>query len=86
VYYEGYCDPEIEEYALSNSYDLYLLTGVDVPWVADDLRDKPGEREEMFALFKAALEQYTRTFVILNGPQERRLKEAIYHIDKLLVR
>ncbi|MDM9631345.1 ATP-binding protein [Robiginitalea aurantiaca] len=86
VYYEGYCDPEIEKFALSNTYDLYLLTSTDVPWVADDLRDKPGEREEMFTLFKAALEYYNRSFIILKGSHEKRLEEAAYHIDKLLSR
>lgn len=83
AYYNGYCDPEIEKYALSNQYDLYLLTGIDVPWVPDDLRDKPGEREEMFALFKTALQHYNRRFVILKGQREKRLADAIYHIDKL---
>lgn len=86
AYYDGYCDPEIEKFALSNTYDLYLLTGIDVPWVADDLRDKPGEREEMLVLFKAALEQYNRRFVILKGPREKRLSDAIWYIDKYLSR
>ena len=31
----------LEKYALENSYDLYLLTNIDIPWVKDDLRDKP---------------------------------------------
>jgi NadR type nicotinamide-nucleotide adenylyltransferase len=85
AYFEGFCDPAIEKYALENTYDLYLLTGIDVPWTADDLRDKPTEREEMFALFQAALERYSRRFVILNGSPEERLKKAIDYIDKLLI-
>jgi len=84
AYYDGYCDPEIEKYALRNTYDLYLLTGIDVPWVPDDLRDKPQEREEMFARFRSALELYNCSFVILRGSPEKRLEEAIYAIDKLL--
>ena len=84
AYYLGYCDPVLEKYALENQYALYFLTGIDVPWVADDLRDKPEEREEMFAYFKGALEKYNRSFVILNGSRERRLQHAIQHIDKLL--
>jgi nicotinamide riboside kinase len=84
AYYDGFCDPEIERYALQNTYDLYLLTGIDVPWVPDDLRDKPEEREEMFARFKSALELNKRSFIILRGSPEKRLEEAIYQIDKLL--
>jgi NadR type nicotinamide-nucleotide adenylyltransferase len=86
VYYDGFCDPEIERYALQNTYDLYLLTSIDVPWVPDDLRDKPEEREEMFTRFKSALEDTKRSFIILRGSPEKRLKEAIDHIDKLLTK
>jgi len=84
AYYLGYCDPVLEKYALENQYALYFLTEIDVPWEADDLRDKPGEREEMFAYFKKALETYNRRFVILKGSRDTRLKLAIEHIDKLL--
>ena len=84
AYYLGYCDPLLEKYALENQYDLYLLTGIDVPWEADDLRDKPGEREAMFAYFKAALEAHNRRFVILKGSRKVRLQTAIRHIDPLL--
>lgn len=84
AYYLGYCDPELEKYALANQYDLYLLTYIDTPWVKDDLRDKPDERERMFACFKEALVKYDRKFVILKGDKETRLSTAIKHIDKLL--
>ncbi|MEJ2583994.1 MAG: ATP-binding protein [Robiginitalea sp.] len=84
AYYLGYCDPELEKYALENQYDLYLLTGIDIPWEADDLRDKPGEREKMYAYFKKSLEKYKRRFVILKGSRATRLQLAIRHIDKIL--
>ena len=84
AYYVGSCDPVLEKYALENTYDLYLLTSVDIPWEKDDLRDKPDEREYMFNFFKASLEKYNRDFVILSGDKETRLKKAIYNIDKLL--
>ena len=84
AYYTGTCDPILEKYAIKNSYDLYFLTYVDTPWVADDLRDKPDERERMFAYFKEALEKYNRKFIILKGDKATRLATAIEHIDKLL--
>ena len=84
AYYVGHCDPILEEYALQNQYDLYLLTYIDVPWEKDDLRDKPGERERMFAYFKETLEKYERNFVTLKGDRERRLQAAIQHIEKLI--
>ncbi len=84
AYYVGHCDPILEEYALQNQYDLYLLTYIDVPWEKDDLRDKPGERERMFTYFKETLEKYERNFVTLKGDRERRLLAAIQHIQKLI--
>lgn len=84
AYYIGHCDPILEKYALANSYDLYLLTYIDVPWVGDDLRDKPNEREKMFDYFKDTLEKYDRNFVILKGDKKTRLQTAISHIDELL--
>ncbi|MEM1337655.1 MAG: ATP-binding protein [Bacteroidota bacterium] len=85
AYYLGYCDPLLEEFALRNQYDLYLLTFIDVPWVKDDLRDKPQERERMFVYFKETLEKYERNFVTLKGGKEKRLQTAIQHIEKLLL-
>jgi len=84
AYYTGECDPLLEKYALKNRYDLYLLTYIDTPWVKDDLRDKPDERERMFAYFREALEKYQRKFVILKGTKEERFARAIELIDNLL--
>jgi len=84
AYYIGDCDPILEKHALQNKYDLYFLTYIDIPWEADDLRDKPTEREEMFSYFKSTLEKYERNFIILKGNKKERLKIAIKHIDKLL--
>jgi len=84
AYYLGYCPPLLEKYAVENSYDLYLLTYIDIPWVHDDLRDKPDEREKMFLFFENSLKRYNRNFVILKGGRQKRFDTAVSHIDKLL--
>ncbi|MDX5584519.1 MAG: ATP-binding protein [Aureibaculum sp.] len=83
-YYGGTVDPLLEKAAAKNSYDLYLLTYVDTPWEADDLRDKPQERLEMFNAFEKALKKYDRPYILLKGDKKIRLKTAIKAIDKLL--
>lgn len=83
AYYLGECDPVLEQHALLNHYDLYLLTNIDIPWEKDDLRDKPDERERMFGYFKETLERYNRNFITLSGDKRTRLENAIKHIDKL---
>ncbi len=84
AYYLGSCDSELEKYALQNTYDLYLLTYIDVPWEKDDLRDKPDQRKKMFTYFKNALDENNRPYVIIKGTKEERLKMAIKEIDQLL--
>jgi len=86
IYFNDHCDPVLEANALSNEYDLYLLTGIDVPWEKDDLRDRPFDREALFDKFKAALEKYDRNFVILKGDRTTRLSQAITEIDQYLHR
>ena len=84
AYYLGYCDPILETYALQNSYDIYFLTYIDIPWEKDDLRDKPNDRERMFLYFKDTLERYNRNFIILKGDKKTRLRTARNYINQLL--
>jgi len=84
AYYNGTCDPVLDSYAQKNQYQLYLLTYIDTPWIADDLRDKPTERDKMFEVFHQALLTYHKPFVIIKGNKQQRLKLAIESINKLL--
>ena len=83
-YYGGFVDPYLDKAALDNQYDLYLLTYIDTPWEADDLRDKPEQRLEMFKAFENILIKYNRPYIFLKGDKQKRLKEAIEAIDRLL--
>ena len=74
IYY-GKCDPVIEKHALSHKYDYIFLTYIDTPWVADDLRDKPHEREEVFAFFKEFLEKKSIPFHLLKGNLDDRVEQ-----------
>ncbi|RKE98540.1 AAA family ATPase [Ichthyenterobacterium magnum] len=84
AYYSGTCNPILEKYALQNTYDLYFLTYIDTPWEADDLRDKPNERERMFKAFQDELIKQNRPYVLLKGDKQKRLEDAVKQIDELL--
>ncbi|WP_303318895.1 ATP-binding protein [Flavivirga abyssicola] len=84
AYYSGSCDPLIKKYALENTYDLYFLTYIDTPWEADDLRDKPEDREGMFKAFQNELIKSKKPYALLKGDKNQRLETAIKHINKLL--
>lgn len=84
AYYLGSCDPILEKYATENTYNLYFLTYIDTPWEADDLRDKPEQRQEMFKAFQNELIKQKRPYILLKGSKKERLNTAVKHIDKLL--
>jgi nicotinamide riboside kinase len=81
--YYNFCDPVLDKAATNHNYDLFFLTNVDVPWKADDLRDKPNNREQTFDVFKQTLIQHKKPFVILSGNETNRLEKAIAVIQDL---
>lgn len=83
-YYGGKTHPVLDKYAVNNKYDLYLLTNIDVPWEADDLRDRPLQRREMFNAFEKALIDYDRNYVVLAGNLQSRVDRAILEIDRII--
>lgn len=84
TYFDGWCDPRIVEANKENQYELYFLTDIDVPWIADDLRDRPNQRKEMFHYFKTALDNRKINYVKLSGTSSDRLKKATAYIDSIL--
>ncbi|MCH9660663.1 MAG: ATP-binding protein [Bacteroidetes bacterium] len=75
-YYDGFCPPEILRACDEIHYDYYFLTGVDAPWQADDLRDRPHDRPNMFRIFEEELQQHKLPYTVLEGTLEERLVKA----------
>ena len=84
AYYANFENPVLKTAAEKSRYDLYFLTDIDVPWEADDLRDKPKEREEMFEHFENALKKRGLPYVLISGNPQERLKKATAIVDGLL--
>lgn len=84
AYFDGYCEPMLLKHALKAHYDLYFLTYIDVPWVDDDLRDRPHQREQMFAKFKKPLDDYDKPYRILQGDLQERFVTAVKMIEELI--
>jgi HTH-type transcriptional regulator, transcriptional repressor of NAD biosynthesis genes len=53
-------------------YDLYFLFDIDVPWVADHLRDLGERRKEMFQTFEAELKNRQYPYHLVRGNWEYR--------------
>ncbi len=64
---------------------LYLLSDIDVPWMPDPQRNRGDRREEMQALFRAALESRGFSFVEVRGLDTDRLVMAEQAIRSLAV-
>ena len=74
-YYDD-CPQALVQAALAHRYDLMLLTAVDIPWVADDLRDSPHEREVISAFFEAMLDSHHIAFKKVGGNRIERVKDV----------
>lgn len=83
-FFFGAVPAALDEALRSHRYDLYLLTDIDVPWVADGIRDRPQHRDLMLAHFERLLRIAQHPFVKLSGDPERRLKRAIGAISERL--
>ena len=86
LYFNNFCDPVIDKYSKENKYDLYLLLDIDIPWVKDDLRDRPNEREMFFKNFKKVLVKNHKPYKLISGNLEERLKKSINFVDEILLR
>lgn len=81
-YYNGWCPTEIKEATGNMVYDLYFLTGIDIPWQKDDLRDRPLDRSTIFRSFENSLKARNLPFIVLKGTKEERLHQATAEIHK----
>lgn len=87
IYSEHYLSkipPELYELEEQIQYDHYFLFDIDVPWVADDLRDLGNEREQMFLKFKDALDRRSIPYTLVKGNWEEREQIITTYVDKLL--
>lgn len=80
----GTCDEVVTEIARNQDYDLYLLTDVDVPWVADQVRYAPNDREGFLYRCESALRREQRPFVKLSGDWDRRMQTAVNAVEQLM--
>lgn len=66
------------------NYERYFLMDIDVPWVADGLRDLGNHRETMMTVFKEALTKRGISYIFVTGSQKEREEIVSREIDKLL--
>ncbi len=78
------CHDWISENAIKRQYALYLVLDVDVPWVKDEVRYLPDERQSFFGRCVHELEAQGRNFRIVRGNWDARWKTAVKAVSELL--
>ena len=77
-HYYGSCPAWIEDEARRRRAELYLLMDTDLPWESDPARDTGGEaREDLFDEFRAALDEFETTWVVVSGDWPSRFRTAV---------
>lgn len=85
-HYYGAAPRWVEEAERERRAELYLLCDVDVPWIADGVRDRPEEREAMFDLFARALARRHARVVRVSGGWDERWVTAREAVRSLCAR
>lgn len=83
AYFKNFAYPELWKLAEQQHYDFYFLTYIDTPWVADDLRDRPEDREKMHKLFENSLKVNKFPYLLLKSSFNSRLNQAIKKVKAL---
>ena len=81
--YTGADGSAVQRIASDTRCDLYLLTGDEIPFVQDGLRDGEHIRHEMHGWFEEALGAQKVPWLTIRGTEEQRLAAAVHAIDAL---
>ncbi|MHB8882951.1 MAG: AAA family ATPase [Thermodesulfovibrionales bacterium] len=75
---------EVESIAHKRRYDLYILTGDEIPFEQDGLRDGEHIRHWMHGRFIEALTEKKCPWVLVSGDLADRISQAVRYIDDIL--
>lgn len=75
----------LDRYLGQSSVDLFLLCDIDLPWVADPLRENGGEnRKKLQQLYISELEKLNAKVKLISGIEQVRFDCARTAVDDLL--
>ena len=85
-HYYGSSPAWIDAAASARRADLYLLCDIDVPWIADAVRDRPDVRAHMHALFVDALDALGARYATIRGTWHERFEIAVDAVSSVYAR
>lgn len=81
--YLGTISDTLTEIAKQTRADLYIVTGDEIPFVQDGLRDGELIRHDMHGRFIQELATLRLPYMVVRGTRQERLKQATEAIDRL---
>lgn len=81
--YMGSRSPRVESVSANRKYDLYILTGDEIPFEQDGTRDGEHIRHDMHHKFIDRLKETGKNYIIVTGSKEERLNSAVLAIDTI---
>jgi HTH-type transcriptional repressor of NAD biosynthesis genes len=87
IWHERYLNSrsiEVEKLAETRSYQLYILTDRDIPFVQDGLRDGEKVREWMTLRFEQRLAERDTPWIKVSGTRSERMDSSTRKINELL--
>lgn len=75
--YMGHATKEMRRIAAKDKADLYIITGDEIPFVQDGLRDGEHIRHQMHRWFLAHIKKTGVPHIIVSGDQATRLQSAV---------
>ena len=82
----GCCDPWIvstfeNSIKQQTSTRHYYLCDINIPWEADQLRENPNNRDELFDLYLQKIEEYDLDHSVVRGEPQERLQQVLNSSD-----
>jgi HTH-type transcriptional regulator, transcriptional repressor of NAD biosynthesis genes len=81
--YMGYISQDVLKETKGRTYDLYILTGDDIPFVPDSTRDGEKIRHTMHERFLGELRKQSIPFIVVSGSKKKRLNDAVRAIENI---
>lgn len=82
----GCCPEWVEEHIRKSRIDLFLVCDIDIPWIADGVRENGGEnRERLHKTYIQQIERFDFPYRIISGSGNERTANAIEIVNSLMV-